>query len=293
MSRIVADTRGRKSGPSTAIARSQYGAVLRPLAGQVLYLGKKLDIADHTCYDAGEVAKELGATVVRSWGEDVTHAIVPREDYCRGTATVVSAIKARIPIVRALWLVECDRLQKSVALNKHEWETVLDEEERLEAARESYLAAQRKHDTAESSGQSSRPGRADDAHDGSLGPGRPKRGGKGKEKDEKLEDRGFKVYVDPESGAMYDATLNLTNAGKNNNKYYIMQVGQSAEKPWINSGGLTQSQLATAQARDRRLLQEDALGKGWPCRTDGPAWRRNARGRHQTLPNQVQGEDGS
>lgn len=36
----------------------------------------------------------------------------------------------------------------------------------------------------------------------------------------------FQVYVDPNSGVIYDASLNQTNASNNNNKFYIVQVSQ-------------------------------------------------------------------
>ncbi|KAJ4148544.1 hypothetical protein LMH87_003009 [Akanthomyces muscarius] len=35
---------------------------------------------------------------------------------------------------------------------------------------------------------------------------------------------GFEVYVDPDSGVIYDASLNQTNASNNNNKFYIVQL---------------------------------------------------------------------
>ncbi|KAJ2960063.1 hypothetical protein NQ176_g11076 [Zarea fungicola] len=35
---------------------------------------------------------------------------------------------------------------------------------------------------------------------------------------------GFQVYVDPDSGIIYDASLNQTNASNNNNKFYIVQL---------------------------------------------------------------------
>ena len=44
--------------------------------------------------------------------------------------------------------------------------------------------------------------------------------------DEYFENRGFKLYVDPNS-TIYDATLSKTDADNNNNKYYITQAGQS------------------------------------------------------------------
>lgn len=34
----------------------------------------------------------------------------------------------------------------------------------------------------------------------------------------------YRVYVDPSDGIIYDASLNQTNAGKNNNKFYRVQV---------------------------------------------------------------------
>lgn len=36
----------------------------------------------------------------------------------------------------------------------------------------------------------------------------------------------YKVYVDPEDGTIWDATLNQTNVDANNNKFYIIQLLQ-------------------------------------------------------------------
>ena len=120
------------------IARTPYGAALRPLEGQVLCVSSNLDITDYTSRSAYRVAEELGATVEIRFRKDATHVITSRADYCRKSAKVNGANKFRIPIIRALWLVECDRLQEFAAIDTQIWATVLDEEERLEEARDCY-----------------------------------------------------------------------------------------------------------------------------------------------------------
>jgi poly [ADP-ribose] polymerase len=42
--------------------------------------------------------------------------------------------------------------------------------------------------------------------------------------------QGYQVYVDPDSGMIYDASLNQSNATHNNNKFYRDQVSKNASR---------------------------------------------------------------
>jgi hypothetical protein len=44
--------------------------------------------------------------------------------------------------------------------------------------------------------------------------------------DEECPLHGYRVYIDPDDGIIYDAALNQTNAGANNNKFYRIQVSK-------------------------------------------------------------------
>lgn len=69
---------------------------------------------------------------------------------------------------------------------------------------------------------------------------------------------GYKVYIDPKSGMIYDASLNQTNASNNNNKFYIVQVYTTNHF----SSTLADS-TAPPRTQHQPILYLDPLG---PCR---------------------------
>jgi poly [ADP-ribose] polymerase 2/3/4 len=53
--------------------------------------------------------------------------------------------------------------------------------------------------------------------------------------DEECPLRGYRVYIDPDDGIIYDAALNQTNAGANNNKFYRIQVSSFVVDQFISA----------------------------------------------------------
>ncbi|OAQ97872.1 hypothetical protein LLEC1_07713, partial [Akanthomyces lecanii] len=93
---------------------------------------------------------------------------------------------------------------------------------------------------------------------------------------------GFEVYIDPDSGVIYDASLNQTNASNNNNKFYIVQLlhDPKADKfsTWTRWGrvgepganaalgnGTFESALASFEKKFK-----DKSGLKWDDRTNPP-----------------------
>ncbi|KAL2754805.1 hypothetical protein ACRALDRAFT_1077052 [Sodiomyces alcalophilus JCM 7366] len=88
-----------------------------------------------------------------------------------------------------------------------------------------------------------------------------------------------KVYIDP-SGIIYDAALNQTNAGRNNNKFYRIQLLQtgSAYKTWTRWGRvgefgqsslLGKGDLANALSVFEKKFK-DKTGRRWDDRAENP-----------------------
>ncbi|KAJ3481322.1 hypothetical protein NLG97_g7848 [Lecanicillium saksenae] len=250
---------------------------------------------DYMPYGIEYLMSTLGAHQTHRVAPDVTHVLSTREDWLKGSAKVKAAIAKGLPVIRGMWAIECDRTQTMVDVEKHTWPNVIAEEEKLTAAREEFVAAQKAAEVngttntangttkdatngTDSSTDKKRPiavanpnGAADgdDQEEEEKPKTKRARATKAKkaelvkdedeemqdaddeaakqlqdegEKDAKVEDaqvakKGLvipidghcylpdvEVYVDPDSGVIYDASLNQTNASNNNNKFYIVQL---------------------------------------------------------------------
>ncbi|KAJ4256653.1 hypothetical protein NW762_008749 [Fusarium torreyae] len=92
----------------------------------------------------------------------------------------------------------------------------------------------------------------------------------------------YQVYVDPDSGLIYDASLNQTNSSANNNKFYRIQllkdpksatfktwtrwgrVGEAGQKAVLGSGSLDDA------VKQFQKKFKDKSGLSWENRTDNP-----------------------
>ncbi|KAF4969972.1 hypothetical protein FSARC_2874 [Fusarium sarcochroum] len=92
----------------------------------------------------------------------------------------------------------------------------------------------------------------------------------------------YQVYVDPDSGLIYDASLNQTNSSANNNKFYRVQllkdpksatfktwtrwgrVGEAGQKAVLGDGSLDDA------VKQFQKKFKDKSGLSWENRTDNP-----------------------
>lgn len=70
---------------------------------------------------------------------------------------------------------------------------------------------------------------------------------------------GFQVFVDPDSGIIYDASLNQTNASNNNNKFYIVQVCQMVNEIVKTPINRSSCYMSPSQTSSRHGLAGAAL----------------------------------
>ncbi|EGX89735.1 poly polymerase 2 ADP-ribosyltransferase 2 [Cordyceps militaris CM01] len=93
---------------------------------------------------------------------------------------------------------------------------------------------------------------------------------------------GFQVYLDPDSGVIYDASLNQTNASNNNNKFYIIQLLHDAKagkfSTWTRwgrvgepgaSASLGNGELSSALTNFEKKFK-DKSGLRWDDRSNPP-----------------------
>lgn len=93
---------------------------------------------------------------------------------------------------------------------------------------------------------------------------------------------GFQVYVDPDTGVIFDASLNQTNASHNNNKFYIIQVSLlQSQPPTRATGPLTTA--APPRSKGGQVLHLDSLGSRGRARLQCHPRQRHAQQRHGQL----------
>ncbi|KAF5557973.1 hypothetical protein FPHYL_7568 [Fusarium phyllophilum] len=92
----------------------------------------------------------------------------------------------------------------------------------------------------------------------------------------------YQVYVDPDSGLIYDASLNQTNSSANNNKFYRIQVLKNPKSTdfktwtrWGRVGEMGQKAILGNGTVDDAIKQfqkkfKDKSGLAWDNRTDNP-----------------------
>ncbi|TQV90589.1 poly polymerase (Poly[ADP-ribose] synthetase) [Cordyceps javanica] len=263
---------------------SPYGAVHRPLQGVRVVVSGHVNVSDYAPYGIEYLLGDLGAAQDSRVINAVTHVIATREDYLKNATKVRNGKDKGLPIVRGTWITECDRTQTLVDVDKHTWPAVIEQEEKLKAARQEFIAAQKSGQingadkkrpiaVANSIDAPTNGGGDQDDDDAKEEEEEPKpkkaRAARGKkqdpvkDEDDEMKDAddesakqlqeedakgteaeqgqiakqglvipvdslcplsGFQVYIDPNSGVIYDASLNQTNASNNNNKFYIVQL---------------------------------------------------------------------
>ncbi|KAJ6789567.1 hypothetical protein PWT90_07718 [Aphanocladium album] len=321
-----------------------YGVVRKPLQDLRFTISGPVNVMDYMPYGIEYLISTLGASQTHRVSADVTHVLATREDWLKGSTKVKAAIDKGLPVLRGMWAIECDRTQTMVDVEKHTWPNVIAEEEKLRAAREEFLEAQK---AAETNGTAN--GTAGDATNGTdstadkkrpIAVANPNGAADGddqeeeekpktkraratkakkaapvKDEDEEMQDADdeaakqlqdedekdmkadgaqvakkglvipvdnslfipqFEVYVDPDSGVIYDASLNQTNASNNNNKFYIVQmdsfitwtrwgrVGEPGANATLGGGS-----FADALSQFEKKFK-DKSGLRWEDRTKNP-----------------------
>jgi len=180
--------------------------------------------------DVKELIKGCGGTYATKISEDVTHLVATPSQFSKNGAKVKDAIKQ--PSIK---IVDFEWLNKSLSSNSR-----IDEDGYLlDPAQEEAGSGSDTLVTASTSNKKRQRGDdEDDEDDVDLPAPTDLKKSKVMQKDgQKAKSRSvnipvdehcpsgnkYKVYID-DDGMIFDATLNQTNSGKNNNKFYRMQV---------------------------------------------------------------------
>ncbi|KAJ2986872.1 hypothetical protein NUW58_g4176 [Xylaria curta] len=184
-----------------------------------------------------EFIAPLGGAMAKSVSASTTHLVTTEADYQKPSAKVKSAQANHIPIVTFQWLEDC--LAQNTHLNEGTYGFTSQPQAQATDSHQSNGSRKR---------AASQPAQ-DDKID--RQPSQPKKKGK-VAKDEPKESKpkvaegqiaksfdvkipidegaqreliNYEVYID-DDGVIYDASLNQTNAGRNNNKFYRIQLNE-------------------------------------------------------------------
>lgn len=206
----------------------------------------------------------LGGVLVMSVTKTCTHVVAHRTHYEK-TKSLCRAAKAKgVPMVSVDWIIEAETNGSSVKVDDFFWENIMQEEDAaLLAQQMGQPVATKKRPIAVANPNGAANGGDDTdkkpkTKKAKTAPKKAKAEVEDEEEDKKDIDvdasgeteqvadgqflkkkdavipvdtfctlYGYQVYID-DSGLIYDASLNQTNASHNNNKFYIVQVRGSA-----------------------------------------------------------------
>lgn len=216
----------------------------KPFENFKLALCGKFNSIGYTQSALEAIVKDLGGSVGSRVDANTTHLVSTVYDFDNKTSKVAAALAKDIPIVKPDWLLDCGEEKKAFDLDDY------------------LLSSQPKNGTSSATdtkakGSAAPRGtkrKADDANGSSQKTSQKKTASDDKksskaEDDEEVEEekevaegqfvkrkdvvipldehcpeQDRTVYIDPDTGMIYDASLNQSNSSHNNNKFYRIQV---------------------------------------------------------------------
>lgn len=246
--------------------------------------------------EAEQLVVTLGGISVKSITKNCTHLVADRAAASQPTwGKIHDANQKKIPIVNEAWLAQCRDDSTKVDEDTYLWSYIFDEEKKAIA-----------NGTAPAAGTGTQRGAKRAANTSSPMPSKPKvkkpraENGVKEERETVAEGQFIKkkdavipidqfcdqvdhvVYINPDDGMIYDASLNQTNASNNNNKFYIVQllhnptsdsfktwtrwgrVGESGQKALLGDGTFADA------LKNFEKKFKDKSGLAWKDRTENP-----------------------
>lgn len=227
-----------------------------PLANAVIAVSGKPELPNTVSDSIEALIKTLGGTIVKSVTKKATHVVASRAHW-EGRMSLVETAKAKdLPVVSADWVIELSEGQTVVAIDEFCWDAIEEREDQEMASQQlqpatSGKTASKKRPIAVASPTQATNGSDTDAKKPKAKKTKAAADTNGladkmdidsEVKDDVAEGQFIKkqgtvipvdsrcelcthqVYIEEQSGLIYDASLNQTNASHNNNKFYIVQL---------------------------------------------------------------------
>ncbi|OJD28964.1 poly polymerase 2 adp-ribosyltransferase 2 [Diplodia corticola] len=186
-------------------------------------------------------AARLGAATAKSVTKDATHLVTTQADFDKLSSKVKEALNRDIFLVSLEWLLDSEQSNAKADETQYTFRNVTPSPNPASAPSASQgTAAQKAKDSKKRQASPDADATSADQHDSKKKKGLEKEvipnfgeGQIAKSRDivipldEECHLVGYGVHVDPD-GVIWDASLNQTNSGNNNNKFYRLQVLGSA-----------------------------------------------------------------
>ncbi|CAN9147211.1 unnamed protein product [Alternaria alternata] len=221
----------------------------------------------------------LGAAFASSVSADTTHLIATKKDFESNSTKVKAAAAHNVPVVTLHWLDECETTDSKVDESQYLLSSAAVAPAPVPAQNGSKKrAASSASPPATAQAETKKPKIKEDAKVGD--------GQNAKSKqiaisvDEFCPLANYQVYIDNSDGTIYDASLNQTNSGANNNKFYIAQILTNGTKyqtwtRWGRVGDRGQMKMLGNGSFDDAMREfekkfKDKSGLRWADRGDEP-----------------------
>jgi len=221
----------------------------------------------------------LGAAFASSVSADTTHLIATEKDFESNSTKVKAAAAHNVPVVTLHWLDECETTGSKVDESQYLLSSAAVAPAPVPAQNGSKKrAASSASPPATAQAETKKPKIKEDAKVGD--------GQNAKSKqiaisvDEFCPLANYQVYIDNSDGTIYDASLNQTNSGANNNKFYIAQILTNGTKyqtwtRWGRVGDRGQMKMLGNGSFDDAMREfekkfKDKSGLRWADRGEEP-----------------------
>ncbi|KKY25976.1 putative poly polymerase 2 adp-ribosyltransferase 2 [Diplodia seriata] len=237
-----------------------------------------------------DVAANLGADTAKSVTKDATHLVTTQADVDKASAKVKEAQNRDLFLVSLDWLLDSEQSNAKADETQYTFGNAASNAKPTSASSASQgAAAPKAKDSKKRQASPDAASNASDQPDFKKKKGFEKEFGQGQiakssniaiPLDEECPHVGYGVHVDPD-GVIWDASLNQTNSGNNNNKFYRLQVLGNASghcmawSRWGRVGERGQSKALGNGSLDdaKRQFQakfKDKSGLHWDDRTAPP-----------------------
>lgn len=218
-----------------------------PLEGLTLTLSGKFDSFGYSQGSYQNLIKKLGGKVAASVTKACTHVVATEEEYLNNGNKVAAGFAASRFVVDPQWVIDCEAEGKKVDEANYEHSGP-----QIGGANPNPnpRGIKRSASTLSNNGTDTKKSK-DSKSNGTNGTNGTKANDKADSKEVKKEDKeerqvaegqfmkqknttipvdehcplsNWQVYVEPDSGMIWDASLNQSNSGRNNNKFYRLQV---------------------------------------------------------------------
>ncbi|KEY68041.1 hypothetical protein S7711_06952 [Stachybotrys chartarum IBT 7711] len=275
-----------------------------PLDGCAIALSGRFDGVGHTHGSLEQIIRSLGGSVTKSVTKTTTHVVCTGDDYEANAIKVAAGKDKDLSLLNPSWILDCEEQKAKVDEKEHLWSqtavkgsangTANGNSAGADGSKKRQVAdASAGGDNDEPKAKKTKGAKAanvkdePDANPPSLETEKKVAEGQFLTKktvivsrDEHCPLATYQVYIDPDSGMIYDANLNQSNSSHNNNKFYrllhdpksnsfktwtrwgrVGEVGQSAE---LGDGSFK----AAEKAFGKKF--RDKSGLAWEQRGDDP-----------------------